>query len=105
MPDFKGHDNFYIKKGEQNIDFSFEHTDDFLPTGRDIQSTTVYATDRYGESVSSLIETYSVDDNIVVVRMSYPTEGEGTYHLRFVNDLGDDKIKTSRFNRMVATKT
>ncbi len=113
MPSFQGSDKIDVQPGTSKAAYEFEFTvcsaaganDGWLAYGRTISSVAVKAY-KHGETevdaTSDLINgTPSVANNIVTVKLDYPTvNGSGRYKLEFVVTLDDGSDDEADFGRV-----
>lgn len=110
MPSFKGNRKIILQPSDRDLVFYFDHTtnssvsagDGFLPYGKTISSVEATAYTEDGTNcTSALIEASSVTDDVVSLRLNYPTAfGDGRYFIKMVNTLNDGSIIESDFKRV-----
>ena len=90
MGSFKGSGKFLLLEGDINVPFKWEldkseTVDDnkFIPFGSDATSVTVEVTTEDGTSVTSIVQTINLAENIITCLCNYPDEGVGTYLIQF----------------------
>ena len=112
MPDFIGNDDIIVQPGTYKYPYEFEVTvcsaaganDGFLPFGRTIASVVTIA-HKHGRTLlvdAQLVDSYSELDQIITVKLTYPTtNGSGRYKLEFVMTLDDGSKEEADFGRVI----
>jgi len=106
--DFKGNDHIKIQTNTiKNLyGFHFAPAESIeqrgaIPYGRQVQSATVICT-KLGETITDLIDSYmTVADDTVMIKLSYPTEGNGYYNLTFTLTLDDGSVYEYDFTNRI----
>jgi len=90
MGSFKGSSKFLLLTGDTNVPFKWEldvsesaSDNKFVPYGADATAVTVTVEDESGNAVSSIVQTTNLANNIITCLCNFPTEGVGTYIIKF----------------------
>jgi hypothetical protein len=76
--------------------------DGAIPYGADITSADVLGSAMDGGECTGMVGTASVEGDVVVVPLTYPDEGAGSYKLTFVLTLSTGAVLEFDFNRITA---
>ena len=90
MGSFKGSSKFLLLEGDVNVPFKWEldvsetvSDNKFVPYGADATAVTVTVETEDGTSVLSIVQTTNLASNIITCLCNFPTEGVGTYIIKF----------------------
>lgn len=90
MGSFKGSSKFLLLEGDVNVPFKWEldvsetvSDNKFVPFGSDATAVTVAVETEDGTTVTSIVQTTNLANNIITCLCNYPTEGVGTYIIKF----------------------
>ena len=108
MPDFKEQGDITVQPGDVKVPYSFNlpacssasANDGAIPFGTTISSVVVTGEKADGTIATGLVASSSVTSNIVTVDLTYPSTGEGLYHLEFVCKLDTNAYIEFDFNRV-----
>ena len=110
MPDFKETSNIVVQPGDYKVPYGFSlppcssatANDGAIPYGTTIDSVAVTALKSDGTAATGLVVSSAEASNVVTVVLSYPSTGNGTYHLKFLCTLdnADDTILEFDYNRV-----
>jgi len=75
-----------------------------IPYGTNVSSAAVTAKDADGNTVTDLVAEYATADNVVTVKLSYPSiSGDGKYSLTFALTLDNgETVIEEDYNRVIA---
>ena len=107
--DFKGNNHIKLQtNSDKNLyGFHFQPAESIdvrgaIPYGRQVQSATVICT-KLGAVITDIIDDsfMTVADNTVMIKLSYPSDGNGYYNLTFALTLDDGSVHEFNFtNRL-----
>uniref|UniRef100_A0A6M3MCQ7 Tail protein n=1 Tax=viral metagenome TaxID=1070528 RepID=A0A6M3MCQ7_9ZZZZ len=108
MPDFKELGDITVQPGDLTVPYTFGlpacssaiANDGSIPYGTTISSVVVTAEKADGTVATGLVASSSVASNVVTVNLTYPSTGDGTYHLEFVCTLNTGAKIEFDFNRV-----
>ena len=108
MPDFQDYGDITVQPGDLTVPYQFSMppcssasaNDGAIPYGTTIASVVVTGEKADGTAATGLVASSSVASNIVTVNLTYPSTGEGLYHLEFVCTLNTGAKIELDFNRV-----
>ena len=96
MSSFRGAGRFLLLEGDTNVPFKWEldvsenvSDNKFIPYGMDATNVVVTVEDADGDPITSIVQTVNLADNIITCLCNYPTEGVGTYTVKFAITLNN----------------
>ena len=110
MPDFKGNDEIVLQPNDADLSYQFKVTvstsatanDGKIGFGRSVSSVVVSAHKDDDTAETGMPGTATLNANVITLPLTYPTGGEGRYHIRFICNLDDSSVKELDFNRVRA---
>lgn len=111
MPDVAESEDILLRPGDNSVPYEFYApaasvaggNDGALPYGYSIVSVDVKAYNASRVEKSELIDSFTVNNNVIVVNLNYPAvAGVGKYLLRFICTLNTGKVITFLADRVRA---